>query len=98
MIRVVRYITYISLSSDYSLGLDDGEFQLIFTAETKDSCLPQLFRTVLGPTHPHTQGIPDVMLSGKGVNVTSHINLVPMLRMSGLLIPLPQITSCRVAK
>ena len=80
------------------MDLDDGELQLIFTAETKDSCIPQLFRTVLGPTHLHTQGIPGVMFSGKGVNVTSHINLVSMLRMSRLLLALPQIPSRRVAK
>jgi len=51
------------------LGLDDAEFQLIFTAETKVSCHPQWFRSILGPTQPHTLGMPGVMLSEKGVKV-----------------------------
>jgi len=54
---------------------DDGEVQLIFTAGTKDSCLPQLFRTVLESTQPHTQGIPGVILSAKGVKATRVISI-----------------------
>jgi len=49
-------------------------------------------RPALGPTHPPIQRVPWTLYpgvkSGRDVKMTTHLNLVPWLRMRGAILPL----------
>jgi hypothetical protein len=50
-------------------------------------------RPILGPNQPSVQWVPPGLfpwgLNFRGVKLTTHLNLVPRLRMSGAIPPLP---------